>query len=495
MLGSGASATVWLAFDEVLERRVAIKQLSSVDADKLERFRREARALAQLKHPHIVTVLDNGEDAGAPFIVLEYVVGETLKQRLLRTRLPVDEATAYAIEVARALAAAHEQGIVHRDVKSQNILLSDDGSAKLSDFGIARYAQQVALTQGGRVLGTTDYVSPEQALGHEVTGQSDIYSLGVVLFEALTGRLPFRGDSQLAVATRHVREQLPDVQRLRPEVSAALAAVVDRATAKRLEPRYPDAREMIADLERALAFETARAGSASGEAEAVLRTLPRSTYARVPLRVRHRGSLLAGAAVVGLIGVAVALFALEGIHGDRRAPERVRPQVGVVYVPVALQGAHAISYNPFGTGGPDDPLGAPLAIDGKPGDAWRTSEYAAGKLRKSGVGLFVELAAPEAAARLVLATPTPGIDLQVYGAQRLPTGQPARDLDPSALGWRQLGAARKVGAQVAIALDEPRTAFRYYLVWITRLEPDPTGAWISAGIGSLRLWKATARAD
>lgn len=169
--------------------------------------------------------------------------------------------------------------------------------------------------------------------------------------------------------------------------------------------------------------------------------------------------------------------------------------MGVAYVPVALQGAHAVSYNPFGTGGPDDPLGARLAINGKPGDAWRTSEYAAGKLRKSGVGVFVELAAPESASRLVLATPTPGIDLQVYGAQRLPTGQTARKLGLAALGWRQLATARKIGRQAVIALDEPRTAFRYYLVWITRLESDPTGAWISAGIGSLRLWKATARTD
>ncbi len=225
----------------MLERRVAIKQLSSVDADKLERFRREARALAQLKHPHLVTVLDNGEDAGAPFIVLEYVEGETLKQRLLRAgtagrrsnRL-CDRGRARARGSTRAGDRASGREVPEHPAERY-------GGAKLSDFGIARYAQQVALTQGGRVLGTTDYVSPEQALGHEVTGQSDIYSLGVVLFEALTGRVPFRGDSQLAVATRHVREQLPDVQRLRPEVSAALAAVVDRATAKRLERRYPDA--------------------------------------------------------------------------------------------------------------------------------------------------------------------------------------------------------------------------------------------------------------
>ena len=212
-LGAGASATVWLAFDTVLERRVAVKILADGrdgEPDKLERFRREARALAKLGHPNIVTVIDTGDDEGTPFIVLEYVAGETLKARIRNAgRLPVDEALAYTIEVARALAAAHERGIVHRDVKSQNILLHPDGDAKLTDFGIARSGTEPSLTQGGRVLGTTDYVSPEQALGHEVTGQSDLYSLGIVLYEALTGAVPFTGTTQLAVASMHVRARSP----------------------------------------------------------------------------------------------------------------------------------------------------------------------------------------------------------------------------------------------------------------------------------------------
>src|SRR5205085_12531103 len=144
---------------------------------------------------------------------------------------PVAEAVAYAIEIARALGAAHARHIVHRDVKPQNVLIDDEGRAKVTDFGIARTLEEDGLTADGRVLGTTDYVSPEQALGHPVTGQSDIYSLGICLFEMLTGDVPFKGDSQVAVAMRHVREELPDVQMLRPEVSAALAAVVDRATA------------------------------------------------------------------------------------------------------------------------------------------------------------------------------------------------------------------------------------------------------------------------
>src|SRR3954454_8796218 len=172
-------STVYRAFDTVLERQVAIKLMHreiASHSDQLERFRREARAVAQLNHPYVVGVIDAGEDDGMPYIVFEYVEGETLKERTRRqARLPISEAVAYAIEVARALGAAHERGIVHRDVKPQNVLIDEDGTAKVTDFGIARTLDQEGLTADGRVLGTTDYVSPEQALGHAVTGQSDLY--------------------------------------------------------------------------------------------------------------------------------------------------------------------------------------------------------------------------------------------------------------------------------------------------------------------------------
>src|ERR1700693_2860771 len=249
-IGRGGMSTVYRAFDMVLDRPVAIKLMHreiASDSDQLERFRREARSVAQLNHPHIVTVIDAGEepaeDGGStPYIVLEYVEGETLKE-LIRREGPLDipQALAYAIEIARALGAAHERMIVHRDVKPQNVLIGEEGGAKITDFGIARTLTEEGLTMAGRVLGTTDYVSPEQALGEPVTGQSDLYSLGIVLYEMLTGEIPFRGDSPVAVAMRHVREQVPDVQLMRPHLSAAGAAVVDRAVAKDLTRRYPDA--------------------------------------------------------------------------------------------------------------------------------------------------------------------------------------------------------------------------------------------------------------
>src|SRR5512142_1109897 len=205
-IGAGGMSTVYRALDETLQRPVAIKLMNrevASDSDQLERFRREARAVAQLSHPHIVGVIDAGEDESRPYIVFEYIEGETLKERIRRLgRLPVPEAVAYSIEIARALGAAHERQIVHRDVKPQNVLIDEEGTAKVTDFGIARSMTEEGLTADGRVLGTTDYVSPEQALGQDVGPQSDLYSLGIVMFEMLTGDVPFSGENQVAVAMK-----------------------------------------------------------------------------------------------------------------------------------------------------------------------------------------------------------------------------------------------------------------------------------------------------
>ena len=290
-IGSGGMSTVYRAFDPTLERWVAIKMMHrdiSSDPDQLERFRREARTVARLNHPHVVTVIDAGEDDGAPYIVFEYVEGETLKERIRRLgSLPVPEAVAYAIEIGRALSSAHAHRLVHRDVKPQNVLIDADGRAKVTDFGIARSLEAHGLTAAGRVLGTTDYVSPEQAMGHDVTEQSDIYSLGICIYEMLTGEVPFRADTQVAVAMQHVKEPLPDVQRRRPEISAALAAVIEHATAKETRHRYATVDAMVHDLEEVLAIEAARTGETSGEATTVLRSLPGETGDFAPARLRR----------------------------------------------------------------------------------------------------------------------------------------------------------------------------------------------------------------
>src|SRR4051812_31207815 len=387
-VGSGGMSSVYRAFDPTLERWVAIKLMHrdiSNDPDQLERFRREARAVASLNHPHIVTVIDAGEDEGAPFIVFEYVEGETLKERIRRLgRLPVAEAVAYAVEIGRALESAHASRLVHRDVKPQNVLIDPDGRAKVTDFGIARSLEAQGLTATGRVLGTTDYVSPEQALGHEVTGQSDIYSLGVVLYEMLTGEVPYKADTQVAVAMKHVRDPLPDVQRRRPEISASLAAGVEHATAKETQNRYQDVGQMVHDLEEVLAIEAARTGQATGEATTVLQSLSGDTADFAPIRLRRPKRVLAMTLLVlGLVAAAVVFLATRTEKGT--VGRVVKKPAELTEVRLA-RGA-ATDYDP--EGGNKETSGATgNANDGNLGAKWGTETHQGGfeGSNKTGVG-------------------------------------------------------------------------------------------------------------
>jgi eukaryotic-like serine/threonine-protein kinase len=467
-IGAGGMSTVYRALDETLQRQVAIKLMNrevASDSDQLERFRREARAVAQLSHPHIVGVIDAGEDEGRPYIVFEYIEGETLKERIRRCgRLPIAEAVAYAIEIARALGAAHARHIVHRDVKPQNVLIDEEGSAKVTDFGIARTLDEEGLTADGRVLGTTDYVSPEQALGQRVTGQSDLYSVGIVLYEMLTGEVPFKGDSQVAVAMKHVREQLPDVQVQRPEVSAALAAVIDHATAKQQVDRYADDAELIADLEDVLAIETARAGSATGEVTAVLRTLPASAQRRVPFNIRHR----VWAALAALLIVAVALAVLVWLatrthHGTGKLPIKVHQQ-GLQQI--SLCQSCAQGFNPLGSPSDESP-NAGLAIDNDTSTFWDTQHYYDRKLEKPGTGIYVNAGSGTTngttARALRVIDNTPGFTATIYARSTSPT------LRWPDAGWTKVSAPATVGANTLIPLTSGSTPYRYFLVWITSL--------------------------
>jgi eukaryotic-like serine/threonine-protein kinase len=469
-IAAGGMSTVYRALDETLERQVAVKLMNrevASDSDQLERFRREARAVAQLSHPHIVGVIDAGEDDGRPYIVLEYVEGETLKDRIRRLgRLPITEAVAYAIEIARALGAAHAQHIVHRDVKPQNVLIDHEGSAKVTDFGIARTLEEEGLTADGRVLGTTDYVSPEQALGQDVTGQSDLYSLGIVLYEMLAGEVPFRGESQVAVAMKHVREQIPDVQHKRPEVSAALAAVLETATAKRLDERYADDAELIADLEDVLAIETARSGSATGEVTTVLRTLPRRTRRRVPLRLRQ--PIVAGALVllaIVIIGGGILYLANRTHHGTGSPPPAPPAKTAQRGHGISLCQTCAHDYNPDALSGPKNqhPNQVGLAIDNNPNTAWSTETYDNDVLGKPGVGLYVDANPGVAAASMTLETDTPGYAVSIYGSKVKPS---AGTFGPA---WVKLATAPDVRPTQHIPLDTGGVPYRYYLVWITSL--------------------------
>jgi serine/threonine protein kinase len=503
-VGRGGMSTVYRAFDVVLERPVAIKLMHreiAADSDQLERFRREARSVAQLNHAHIVTVIDAGEEplpeaspgglgaaVGAPYIVLEYVDGETLKD-LIRRDGPLDipQAIAYAIEIARALGAAHEHMIVHRDVKPQNVLIGIEGGAKITDFGIARTLTEEGLTIAGRVLGTTDYVSPEQALGQPVTGQSDIYSLGIVLYEMLTGEVPFHGSSPVAVAMRHVREEVPDVQLLRPHVSAALAAVVERATAHDLDRRYPDARSIVSDLEEVLAIEASRSGQVTGEVTTVLRTLPGTARRRLPWRMRHPARWAISLVLLGAIVALVLVLAAGQAHKGTGIAPGVVSRPGLSAVSLGQEAAHA--YNPFGTG-PENREQAQNAVDSDPNTSWSTEQYYDDTLKKAGgtgVGLYLDAAPGVIGKAIELQTPTPGFSVQIYVANHIELALPYGDSTPlTARGWQgPVGASASVRNRERIQLAVGGKRFRYYLVWIATLPPGKQ----SASLAELTLFR------
>jgi serine/threonine protein kinase len=459
-LGSGGMSTVYLARDQTLDRQVAVKVMHremSEQADQLERFRQEARSVAKLSHPNVVSVIDAGEDGGYPYIVFEYVEGETLKQRIVRDgALAPQEAIAYAIEIARGLSMAHARNMVHRDIKPQNILIDAEGRAKLTDFGISRQLEQDGMTATGRVLGTTDYVAPEQAMGRKVDPRTDIYSLGVVLYEMLVGQVPFSADSQVGVAMKHVNEELPDVQRRRPEVSAAVALVVERSTAKDPNERYQQVGEMIDDLSTALEVEAARAGSTTGEATSVLDAVP------PPKRKLSGPGRRSWVAIIGLLLIAGAvLLVVELISGGNLGGGGANKGKGS---PVTI--SSATDYDPQGDG---QEVGSKvgLAVDGDPGGtAWETEHYESDTFAGTksgpdpGVGIYVTTSTPGKPAKMIVRTPTPGWDAQIFATD----SGPPEDLSE----WGEpVGIVVDASATEEIDLTVPSPS-RYFLIWFNK---------------------------
>jgi serine/threonine protein kinase/beta-lactam-binding protein with PASTA domain len=278
-LGVGGMATVYLAEDSSLGRKVALKVMAeryAEDGEFVERFRREAQAAARLNHPNIIAVYDRGEADGRPYIAMEYLQGRTLKQVIQKEGpLPPERAIAVAMQVLAGLRYAHEHGVVHRDVKPHNVLVGDDGRIKVTDFGIA-HAGDPQMTEVGSIVGTAQYLSPEQARGRSVGPQTDVYSLGVVLYEMLAGRVPFEGDSSVAIAMQHVSDEPPPLRALVPDVPESLAMVVAHSMLKQPDQRYGSADEFSADLDRV------RRGLVPAAATALIEMPPREPTERVP---------------------------------------------------------------------------------------------------------------------------------------------------------------------------------------------------------------------
>jgi eukaryotic-like serine/threonine-protein kinase len=468
LIGRGGMASVWRATDTVLGREVAVKRLHAgllADEEHAERFRREALLVARLSHPNLVHLLDRGEDAHGPYLVMELVDGENLKTRVRRdgALAPADAARVCA-QVGRALAYAQAQGVVHRDIKAQNVLLTPDGGVKLADFGIARSLEgdgQPGLTRTDMLVGSADYLSPEQADGRPVDARTDVYSLGIVLYECLTGTLPFRGEGFVAVAMKHCSDPLPDPRAANPAVPDWLAACAMRAAAKEPANRYPDAAAMVAALE-----------SGADGGTAVLEVPPPG-----PLRLeddtarhprRRRGRFLWGATAAALVAAAaIAAFVLLGPGSDDG-------WTGTAAA-VPLELAAVRDYDPQGQDQIERPDLRGAAIDGNPETAWYTENYevtpAFGGL-KDGVGLIFRLSAPATATEMVVDSPTPGARFQVLG--------PDADGERPVLAEGELEGGRQV---VPLAVAEPAQA---YVLWITQLVPDGSDRYW-AGVGEVEL--------
>jgi beta-lactam-binding protein with PASTA domain/predicted Ser/Thr protein kinase len=252
-IGSGGMADVWLAEDTELDRKVAVKILHdnfAQDSEFVQRFQREAQAAAGLQHPNVVGIFDRGAFDGTYFIAMEYVDGPSLKD-LVKGGMSPKDAIDFTRQILNAARFAHRKGIVHRDLKPQNVLIDDEGRARVADFGIARAGESSDITATGSVMGTAQYISPEQAQGKETTPRSDIYSIGVILYEALTGRVPFQGDSAVAVALKQVSEAPRRPSAINPNVPPALDAVVMRALAKDPDARFKDADAFLRALDAA----------------------------------------------------------------------------------------------------------------------------------------------------------------------------------------------------------------------------------------------------
>jgi eukaryotic-like serine/threonine-protein kinase len=451
LVGTGGMSSVYRARDTLLERNVALKVLHdryTTDEEFVERFKREARAVAQLSHPNIVTVIDRGEAGGKQFIVFEYIDGENLKELVVREgRLSVRDALEVALQIARGLAFAHEHGVVHRDVKPQNVLLNGDGQAKVTDFGIARTLAVDGVTQTGTVMGTSNYIAPEQASGQPVGVETDVYSLGVVLFELLAGDVPFPGEHFVSVAMKHVNEPPPNLLDVRRDVPLRVAAAVDCALEKDPGARFPSMDSFAAELEACLAQLDSPGDVDEGATVVSGAPLPlaRRPKRRKPVSRWAVGSILTG--VLALAAVIIGLVALHRIHVGTSSPPASAAQIH-------LRGIGA--WDPYGDHAEHDSK-APNATDNNESTFWNTEHY--NSFTKPGVGLVLDAGRGVKPSGITISSGTPGFMAEIQGGNQL------GDYHVVSTGGPQL-----ISGETTLELDL-HSPQRYYVVWITKLPP------------------------
>jgi serine/threonine-protein kinase len=455
LIDRGGMAEVWEGKDEILDRPVAIKVLHprlAGDDQFQERFRLEAVAAARLAHPNVVSTFDTGLDDGVAYIVMELVVGRTLRE-LLRAEgpLPVAKAVAIAAAVADALHYAHEAGIVHRDVKPANILIGNDGRVKVADFGIAKAATDRDLTQAGTLLGTAKYLAPEQVAGQPQDRRSDVYGLGVVLYEMLLGRPPFTGDTDMAVAYQHAHADPARIRPLRPDVSRRLESVVLKAMAKSPEQRYATAADMRTAL-LSVPFEPDDEEEDITTSMFVRDVPPSPSYAGV----RRAWVVPAVLAIV----VAVVLGTVAYLFWQSNTGKHLLDGSAQTLAPAIPITPTARVFDPPPGDGHEHDADLPKLTDGNPDTVWSTEHYDSGfgPNTKPGVGFILELNSPHKLGRLEIQSSTRGWTANVYVA-----AGPKAQLSQ----WGSPVASHVVNGQTTIDL-RGRTGGAV-LVWITDL--------------------------
>jgi eukaryotic-like serine/threonine-protein kinase len=477
-IAAGGMATVWLARDEVLARPVAVKLLHPHLArgpSFLQRFKQEAIAAARLSHPRIVSIFDTGaasspdEESARPFIVMEYCSGGTLASLLAdEGPLEPERAIAAASDICDALGHAHRLGIVHRDVKPANILMTGEGELKVADFGIAKAAFDTTdLTRTGSILGSVSYISPEQIEGGEPDQRSDIYALGVLLYELLAGRPPFVGENHLGVAMAHVHEQPPSLRGLRAQIPRRTEQVVMKALSKDPEQRFSSTDDMRLAL-----------GSSSGATTLFTSVSPpgsptTATGLHTVETGRDRGSHTRNLVPIFVVVAAAVLlgFLLPQIFD---APGERGPGAGASSGDSAgsaiLEIDKPLDFDPLGDQ-EEHSEDVSAVVDGNAGTYWTTESYEAG-LGKAGVGLLFDLGRSRAVEAAVITSDTPGMTVELRAADQAPSDSAAMTT-----------VGEPAGAEEITRLAAGGRRARYWLVWITEL-PD---ALSSAHIAEVRF--------
>ena len=465
-IATGGMAEVWAATDLDLDRPVAIKVLHThlgEDSSFVERFRREAVAAARLAHPGIVAIYDTYSGDEGEAIVMELVEGSNLRSRIDHGRLDAPEAINIAVRVAEALEVAHRSGLIHRDIKPANILLCDDERVMVADFGIAKLTEGQDHTQEGTMIGTAKYLAPEQVEGKPVDGRTDVFSLGVVLFEMVCGRPPFQADTDAATALARLHHDAPSARTYRADIPLPLEQVLAKALARDPNDRY----RSMGDLH--IALTAIRSGnlpppSPKRQSDSTVMEEPADATppGGVPTFVESERSWLLPAMVILLVAAALGVAAV--LLGKNIGDELLsRDDPADPVTALAISGAQA--FDPVGGDGENDGE-AVEAIDGDPATAWSTEGYNSrefGNL-KPGVGLILELDGPHTLDRLAASSPTTGWAAEVYVADQV--GDTLEE-------WgRPVGGGEDFQGDAEFVLDGAEG--RFVLIWITDLgDGDP----------------------